>query len=107
MIGKKYKLFSSVLAMALLVLSPLFSQGPAQAQASTATTAPITLFGSLSNFDVLNDTGQVAHGFEIELDGINSIGGSFDANRYGAPVVVPFAGGLYVRYESPYDVTGQ
>jgi hypothetical protein len=29
-----------------------------------------TLFGALSNFDVLNDTGQDTHGFEIELDGI-------------------------------------
>jgi len=27
-------------------------------------------YGPLANFDVINDTGQVAHGFEIEIDGI-------------------------------------
>ena len=34
----------------------------------------ITLFGTLSNFDVVNDTGQEAYGFEIELHGISSVG---------------------------------
>ncbi len=32
-----------------------------------------TLYGSLSNFDVINDTGQTAHGFEIELDGLPTL----------------------------------
>ena len=31
-----------------------------------------TTFGTLSNFDVFNDTGQESHGFEIELDGVSS-----------------------------------
>ena len=30
----------------------------------------VTLFGTPSNFDVLNDTGQDVHGFEVELQGI-------------------------------------
>jgi hypothetical protein len=30
------------------------------------------LFGTLSHFDVFNDTGQECHGFEIELDGLAS-----------------------------------
>ena len=66
-----------------------------------------TTFGSLSNFDVFNDTGQDCHGFEIELDGITSanvvytFGGTYQ--QYGTPVVTNFAGGVYVRYESPYD----
>jgi|GEM_PF-604477 len=54
------------------------------------------VFGSLANFDVVNDTGSVAHGFEIEIDGIKStdISSLFGAanrwpgmERYGAPVV--------------------
>lgn len=66
-----------------------------------------TTFGTLSNFDVFNDTGQECHGFEIELDGISSADVSFTFGspyqRYGNPTVVDFAGGVYVRYESPYD----
>jgi hypothetical protein len=64
-----------------------------------------TLFGALSNFDVLNDTGEDAHGFEIEIDGVTSqdIGGTFSGNRYGAPTIESFAGGVYVRYRSPWD----
>jgi len=67
------------------------------------------LFGTLSNFDVLNDTGEEARGFEIELDGVTSqdIGGTFDANRYGPPKIVPFSGGVYVRYMSTWDPASQ
>jgi hypothetical protein len=64
-------------------------------------------FGTLSNFDVFNDTGEDCHGFEIELEGIHSSDVSFTFGtpyqRYGDPVVVDFAGGVYVRYASPYD----
>jgi hypothetical protein len=69
----------------------------------------VTMFGSLSNFDVLNDTGQDAHGFEIELDGVNSqqVYVTFNATRYGAPAIVPFNGGVYVRYKSSYDPAAQ
>jgi hypothetical protein len=76
--------------------------GPAFAQ---------TTFGTLSNFDVFNDTGQECHGFEIELDGISSTDISFTFGapyqRYGNPQVVDFAGGVYVRYESSYDTGTQ
>ena len=64
-----------------------------------------TTFGTLSNFDVFNDTGQDCHGFEIELEGISSsdvtytFGGTY--LRYGTPVVVGAAGRVYVRYQSP------
>src|SRR4051812_13328080 len=37
---------------------------PLAIQAQTQT---VTLYGSLSNFDVINDTGETAHGFEIEI----------------------------------------
>ena len=66
-----------------------------------------TTFGTLSNFDVFNDTGTECHGFEIELDGISAdkvvytFGGTYE--RYGNPIVTNFAGGTFVRYESPWD----
>lgn len=60
----------------------------------------ITMYGALSNFDVINDTGQPTYGFEIEIHGGSSIGGSFTWNRYGMPQVTPTADGtgIYVRY---------
>ncbi|HVO25712.1 MAG TPA: plastocyanin/azurin family copper-binding protein [Candidatus Margulisiibacteriota bacterium] len=61
-----------------------------------------TVFGSLFNFDVYNDTGEIAHGFEIELDG-SPAPVAFFPDRYGLPSVTPFAGGYYVRYESTWD----
>ncbi|HEY2773901.1 MAG TPA: PEP-CTERM sorting domain-containing protein [Candidatus Binatia bacterium] len=73
-----------------------------------AASASIT-FGELTNFDVFNDTGEDCHGFEIELDGISSqnVVYEFGQQRYGNPVVVDFAGGVYVRYESAFDAGAQ
>ena len=69
----------------------------------------VTLFGTLSNFDVLNDTGQDAHGFEIEMQGVpsNSTPYAFNATRYGASKMVPIAGGVVVRWASSYDAVAQ
>ena len=36
-----------------------------------ATVGP-TMYGALSNFDVINDTGIDTHGIEIEIDGVSS-----------------------------------
>jgi hypothetical protein len=58
-------------------------------------------FGSLANFDVVNDTGEIAHGFEIELEGLDKsritdvfgLNRNFgtaspgDVERYGLPTV--------------------
>jgi hypothetical protein len=58
-------------------------------------------FGSLANFDTVNDTGSTAHGFEIELEGITQaeitdvfgLNRNFgtaspgDVERYGLPTV--------------------
>lgn len=69
------------------------------------------LFGMLSNFDCLNDTGHETEGFEIELDGISSsditytFGGTYI--RYGTPTIVPFMGGVYVRYISAWNPATQ
>ena len=66
-----------------------------------------TTFGALSNFDVFNETGEVTHGFEIELDGIakTSVTYTFGGTylRYGTPIVTESGGNVFVRYESPYD----
>ena len=68
-------------------------------------------FGTLSNFDVFNDTGEETHGFEIELDGIAGTDVSFTFGapyeRYGNPTVVDFNNGVtsgaIVRYVSKTD----
>ncbi len=69
----------------------------------------VTLFGALSNFDVLNDTGQDAHGFEIEVDGVTpaQIAYTFNATRYGSSKTVAIPGGALVRWQSPYDSATQ
>lgn len=80
------------------------------------TARAVTLYGTLSNFDVINDTGQECHGFEIELDGLSAVDVvyTFGANpadpatpyqRYGDPKVVddPANQRVFVRYASAYD----
>ena len=46
-------------------------------------------YGSINNFDTVNDTGVQAHGFEIELDDIQSadITYTYDWNHYGTPSI--------------------
>lgn len=71
------------------------------------TTQATTLYGTLSNFDVIDDTGHEGHGFEIELEDISSsdVVYTFGApyQRYGNPTLVPTATGVIVRYASPYN----
>src|SRR5258708_34659982 len=90
-------LFTNALLAALLA-------APVAMHAQTA-----TLLGSLANFDVLNDTGQDTHGFEIDLQGVSraQIISAFPATRYGAPPYVPFTGGISVIWASPYDSSNQ
>jgi hypothetical protein len=74
-----------------------------------AQTQGTTVFGSPYNFDIYNDTGQDAHGFQIEVYGLTpqQIVATFTATRYGAPQIVPFSGGVYVRYTSSWDSAAQ
>lgn len=65
-------------------------------------------YGTLSNFDVVNDTGQPTYGFEIELGGLTTtadviytFGGTYE--RYGNPQVLISAGGVTVRYSATYN----
>lgn len=66
-----------------------------------------TSYGSLSNFDCINDTGTTAHGFEIELDGClpSDIFATFGApyNRYGDPTITTDGTNTFVRYTSTYS----
>jgi len=79
----------------------------AMAAAPQTLQAQVTMYGALSNFDVINTMGEPAYGFEIEIQGVSSIGGSFTYNRYGTPQVVPFSGGVYVRYMAPWNPATQ
>ena len=56
-------------------------------------------YGTINNFDVVNDTSNVCHGFEIELDDIRStdITYTYDYNHYGKPKITEF---------TSYDTTG-
>ncbi len=66
-----------------------------------------TMYGSLGNFDIINDTGQTAHGFEIELDGClpSNVFSTFGSpyNRYGTPTITTDGTNTFVRYESTYS----
>lgn len=77
---------------ALLCLTALLAAGAAQAT---------NVFGTLGNFDVVNDTGQEAHGFEIDLEGLSlsdvtdTFGGAgrgfpTTVERYGAPTLTTY-----------------
>lgn len=77
-----------------------------------------TTFGSLANFDVVNDTGSTAHGFEIELEGLDKsqitdvfgLNRNFgtpspgDVERYGLPTVSDLldAGGQVIGAKVTY-----
>ncbi len=90
------------LAVALLTIAP----AALHAQASA-------IVGYPANFDAYNNTGAPTYGFEIEADGINAndVTRVFPAAappgtcliRYCYGTVVPFTGGVYIRWMSPYD----
>lgn len=46
-------------------------------------------YGSINNFDTVNDTGKECHGFEIELEDCRStdISYTYDYNHYGTPKI--------------------
>lgn len=77
---------------------------PAAAQAG--------VYGSLDNFDVVNDTGDEAHGFEIDIEGahaadITSLFGAAtrwpNMERYGSPTVTDTATGVSIVYQAAYN----
>jgi hypothetical protein len=64
------------------------------------------IFGTPSNFDVLNDTGQDVHGFEVELDGLQpaDLGGVWSFSRYPYQILTTPAG-IVIHWASPYAST--
>ena len=74
---------------------------------ATAFAQTAAVYGSLGNFDVVNHTGHDAHGFEVQLEGVKEadLYGTYTYQRYGSPTVVPYATGIYVRYESQTSPT--
>jgi hypothetical protein len=80
--------------------------------------ASAQVFGSLANFDAVNDTGQIAHGFEIQIEDasydhskIYSVFGldrdfgvpPTSVERYGAPTITDIAGfGVKIRYQASF-----
>lgn len=87
-----------------------------------------SVIGYLGNFDVINDTGSMAHGFEIELEGLHSsditdtfggpgrgfpTGRGYDpatsVQRYGAPTISEYVSGAVfgtkVTYMGLFDAT--
>jgi hypothetical protein len=70
--------------------------------AAYAQTANIS--GVLSFFEIVNNSGSPAHGFEIQLEGATPADLYYTGNnaRYGAGQVVPYATGVNVRWTSSY-----
>lgn len=65
-----------------------------------------TIYGSIGNFDIANNTGEDACGFEIELEGVPSANNLYGwtGNRYGVPSITPYttalASGMRIRWAS-------
>jgi hypothetical protein len=85
---------------------------------ATAGSAHAQVFGSLANFDAVNDTGHEAHGFEIQLEGVHRSDiysvfgldrdfgplGITTVERYGAPTLTDSLTGVTVRYAATFDL---
>lgn len=101
------KFTTSAYSLALLAL--IFFTSSLISNAQTA------MVGTLSNFDVLNNTGQEAHGFEIQIEGVSSADiyrifgnwGGTNVIRYGQGTATNYPGGVYVRWMSPWDPNTQ
>jgi hypothetical protein len=75
-------------------------------QMASAQTAEI--YGSLGNFDVVNNTGHNACGFEMQVDGVSpaEIPYAFSVNRYGNPEITATSTGSVVRWKTAVDSSG-
>jgi len=72
-----------------------------------------TAYGTLNNFDVVNDTGSECHGFEIEIEDLHSrdITHTYNWNHYGTPRITednsdPLHPRVRIRYESARSTNG-
>ncbi|HEY0545545.1 MAG TPA: hypothetical protein VGC91_09235 [Pyrinomonadaceae bacterium] len=99
---RRQTILGATLSLSFLLLVLILAPASAQAQS-------VTVYGALSNFDVVNSTEHEAHGFEIELEGLQvaDVAYWFSVERYGSPTIVPSATGVYVRWTSGYDAAAQ
>jgi len=95
----------TVLARLLLALGVL-ALASGTARASTA-------YGTINNFDCVNDTGVECHGFEIEIEDLHSsdITYTYNWNHYGTPRITednsnPLRPKVRIRYESLKNANG-
>jgi hypothetical protein len=72
-----------------------------------------TAYGTLNNFDTVNDTERECHGFEIEIEGVHSkdITYTYNYNHYGPPRITedlsdPSNPRVIIRYESDKNPDG-
>lgn len=67
--------------------TPLSAMAVALSLAFVPMEGSASVIGFLGNFDVVNDTGYTAHGFEIELEGLHShdITDTFGGHGRGFP----------------------
>jgi hypothetical protein len=94
----KHRMVSTKMVAFAIMSSLLVLALPSSANGSAA-------YGTLNNFDCVNDTGVEAHGFEIELDDIHSkdITYTYDYNHYGVPKITedstdPLHPKVFIRY---------
>lgn len=74
---------------------------------SPAAYSQVTVYGSLSNFDVPNETDDDCDEFEIELHGPHpeDVYHTYHNGNYGSPEVLATASGTLVRYSRPAHLT--
>ncbi len=91
---------------ALLALVASISLITTQARASIA-------YGSINNFDTVNDTGHECHGFEIELDDCHSkdVTYTYNYNHYGVPEITedltdPAHPKTFIKWQSKKNADG-
>jgi hypothetical protein len=93
---------------AVTALGLAFTTGNVSAQSAV-------MVGTLGNFDALNNTGEPAYGFEIEMEGVQAADiyrifgywGGQNVIRYGAGTATNTATGVIVRWASPWDAATQ
>ena len=96
--GLKSYLAGGAAQLLLSAVFVLFAFATSHAQTAT-------IYGQLSNFDVINQSGHDGHGFEIELDGLQpaDVYYSFSGQRYGASHVTTTSTGILVTWTSSYS----
>ena len=100
------RLFAQSLRIACMTAVFMLVFGIDTARASIA-------YGSINNFDTVNDTGSECHGFEIELDDVHStdITYTYNYNHYGVPEITEdnsVAGHpkVFIRWQSKKNPDG-